>query len=117
MYPEAIAEFASARDLSEGNSEVVSSLGHAYAVSGKRGAAREVLARLQRRSQRSYVPPYNLAIVYAGLGKKEQALDSLEKGYEARDVHMIFLKVDPRWDNIRTDPRFQDLMRRMRLAP
>ena len=116
MYPEAIAEFITARDLSEGNSETVASLGHAYAGSGQQDAARDVLAALQRRSQQNYVPPFNLALVYAGLGEKDRALESLEKGYEARDVHMIFLKVDSRWDAFRADPRFVGLMRRMRLG-
>ena len=113
MYPEAIEEFTKARDLSEGDSEPVASLGHAYALSGRQDAARDVLEELKRQSQKSYVPPYNIAMIYAGLGEKDHALDWLEKAYEARDVHMIFLKVDPKWDSFRTDSRFQDLLQRM----
>ena len=115
MYAEAIAELVKARDISEGNTETIASLGHVYAVSGQPGAAREVLAGLERQSRQRYVPAFNLALVYAGLGEKDRALDALEKGYEERDVHMMFLKVDPRWDEYRTNPRFVQLMRRMRL--
>jgi len=92
MYQAAIEEFTKARDLSEGNSETIASLGHAYALSGGQDAARNVLEELKRHSQNSYVPPYNIAMIYAGLGEKDHALEWLEKGYEARDVHMIFLK-------------------------
>jgi tetratricopeptide (TPR) repeat protein len=113
MYQAAIEEFTKARDLSEGNSETIASLGHAYAISGGRDAARNVLEELKRQSQKSYVPPYNIAMIYAGLGEKDHALDWLEKGYEARDVHMIFLKIDPKWDTFRTDSRFRDLLERM----
>jgi TolB-like protein/DNA-binding winged helix-turn-helix (wHTH) protein/Flp pilus assembly protein TadD len=116
MYQEAIEEFTKARVLSEGNSETIASLAHAYALSGRQDAARNVLEELRRQSRSSYVPPYNLAMIYAGLGEKEQALDWLEKGYEARDVHMIFLKVDPKWDLFRTDSRFRDLLKRMGFA-
>ena len=116
MYREAIEEFTKARDLSEGNSETIASLGHAYALSGRQNAARNVLEELQRQSQKSYVPPYNIAMIYAALGEKDHALDWLEKGYEARDVHMIFLKVDPKWDSFRSESRFQDLLQRMRFT-
>jgi len=113
MYQAAIEEFTKARDLSEGASETIASLGHAYALSGRQDAARNVLEELQRQSRSSYVPPYNIAMIYAALGEKDHALDWLEKGYEARDVHMIFLKVDPKWDSFRTDSRFQNLLERM----
>jgi hypothetical protein len=114
MYAE-IAELAKAREISGGNTETIASLGHAYAVSGQQGAAREVLAGLERQSLQSYVPAFNLALVYAGLGEEDRALEALERGYEERDVHMMFLKVDPRWDDFRADPRFVEVMRRMRL--
>jgi TolB-like protein/Tfp pilus assembly protein PilF len=113
MYREAIEEFTKARDLSEGNSETIASLAHANALSGRQDAARDVLEELKRHSQKSYVPPYNIAMIYAALGENDHALDWLERGYEARDVHMIFLKVDPEWDSFRTDRRFQDLSQRM----
>ena len=115
MYADAIAELAKAREISGGNTETIASLGHAYAVSGQQGAAREVLAGLERQSLQSYVPAFNLALVYAGLGEEDRALEALERGYEERDVHMMFLKVDPRWDDFRADPRFVEVMRRMRL--
>jgi hypothetical protein len=59
---------------------------------------------------------YNIAIVYVGLGEKEQALAWLVKAYEDRDVRLVFLKVEPKWDSLRADERFMDLIGRMGLA-
>jgi hypothetical protein len=64
---------------------------------------------------KEYVSPAELAILYAGLGDQEGALSSLERAYEAHDLQMQFLKVDPHYDSLRGEPRFQDLMRRVGL--
>jgi serine/threonine-protein kinase len=112
-YQEAIAEFTRARDLSEGNSEAAAMVGHAYALAGNKGEAQKILKELGERSQHTYVPPCNIALVYAALGENDEAMQRLEKGYAARDIHMIFLKVDARWDSLRANPHFQDLLRRM----
>jgi serine/threonine-protein kinase len=116
-YGEAIAEFQKAREFSRGTTETISVMGHALAVSGQRAEAHKVLDELKRMSKQRYVPPYNIAAVYAGLGEKEQVLDWLEKAYEERDVRLVFLKIDPKWDGLRTEPRFNDLLRRIGLAP
>ncbi len=92
-------------------------LGHAYAVSGKRAEAQKVLAELKDLSKRRYVAPFDVALVYAGLGDKAQALEWLGKAYEDHSQWFVWIKVDPRFDTLRGEPRFQDLLRRMGLEP
>jgi hypothetical protein len=67
------------------------------------------------KTTKEYVSPGELAVLYAGLGDKEAALSSLEKAYAAHDLQMQFLKIDPHFDSLRSDPRFQDLMRKVGL--
>lgn len=74
-----------------------------------------MLQELKKRAAERYVPPYNIALVYNGLDERDATLAWLEKGYEQRDVRMTFLKVDPKWDNLRADARFISLVKRMRL--
>jgi hypothetical protein len=64
-------------------------------------------------SQTRYVPPTNIALIYNALGKSDKALDYLEKGFTEKDVRMVFLKVEPKWNNLRNEPRFVDLMKGM----
>jgi serine/threonine protein kinase/Tfp pilus assembly protein PilF len=90
-------------------------LGHAYAVSGKKGKAEEILKELKERSKQSYVPAYDFAELYIGLGDKEQAFASLEKAYADRSMVLTLLKVDPELDSLHSDPRFKDLVRRVGL--
>ena len=90
-------------------------LGHAYAVSDRRPEAQAIVARLNALSRQKYVPPYPLAVLYAGLGDKKQALALLEKAYEVHDSWMDYLGVDPRLDSLRSDPRFVELLHRLRL--
>ena len=91
-------------------------LAYGYAMSKKREEAQSRLGELIERSKREYVSPGDLATVYAGLGEKDKAFEWLEKGYKERFVRMSYLEVDPTWDSIRSDPRFADLLRRVRLA-
>ena len=118
MYDQAIAGFqklATQRgDTRWSNS--LAGLGHAYAMSGKKAEARAVLAELKQRSQQEYVPADSIALVYAGLGEKDEAFTWLEKAYEDHAFKMAWLKVEPQWDSLRSDPRFADLLRRMRLT-
>ena len=96
---------------------LVGALGHAYAVSGKRAEAHKVLAELKDLSKRRYVAPFDIALVYVGLGDKAQALEWLQRAYEDHSFRLTWIKVDPRLDSLRGEPRFQDLLRRMNLAP
>jgi tetratricopeptide (TPR) repeat protein len=117
MYPEAIAELQNAREHSKVSSEIISMLGHVYAVSGRRSEAQQVLDELNELSKQRYVQPYHIAMVYTGLGKKDQAFGWLEKAYEDRNQFLILLNVEPNFDSLRSDPRFAQLLRRMNLAP
>ncbi len=90
-------------------------LGHAYAVSGKRDEALRTLDQLKEIAKQRYVGAYGFAIVHAGLGDKDQAFQWLERGYQDRALEMTRLKVDPFLDNLRSDPRFADLVRRVGL--
>ncbi len=113
QFPEAIAEFQEALRSARGITEPKAFLGRVYAVSGKRAEARKVLDELNEVSKQIYVSPYNIALIYAGLGEKDQALAWLERAFAERSTWMPYLKVDPGLDSLRSEPRFQDLLRRM----
>jgi DNA-binding winged helix-turn-helix (wHTH) protein/tetratricopeptide (TPR) repeat protein len=98
--------------LSVSNSKVIALKGYLFAKLGRTHQAREVLNTLEAVSRERYVPPYAAALVHAGLGEREAALECLERAYEARDVHLIFLPVDPKWDAFRSHVRFLALFRR-----
>lgn len=92
-------------------------LGHVYAVSGNKREARTILNALQELSKKRYVPPFDVAVIYAGLGETTEALDWLERAYDDRSFFLVSLKVDPRFDNLRAEPRFRALVRRIGLTP
>ena len=111
---EAIPEYQKAIELSQGDSDPTASLAHAYATTGRKAEALKILREWQRQSQTSYVSPYMIATVYAGLGDKDKAFEFLEKAYQERSPDLpYFLRADLRMDSLRSDPRFQDLMHRM----
>jgi hypothetical protein len=98
------------------NSEIWSGLGNAYAVSGKTAEAQKVLDHLKELSAHGWVAPYNVAVIYAGLGDKNQAFAVLEQAYKDRSYYMAtYLATDERLDNLRSDPRFADLRKRVGL--
>ena len=108
-YGRAIIELEKARVLSSGNSEPTGLLGYVLGRSGKRRASEEQLQELIALAKSRYVPPFNLALNYWGLGEIETMFEFLEKGCEERDVHMTFL-LDPKWDPLRSDPRFRSIL-------
>src|SRR5262249_5641220 len=111
---EAIPEYQKAVEMSQGNSDATAALAYAYAATGKKAEAQKILHELLRQSRTSYVSPYMIASVYAGFGNKDEAFDYLEKAYEERSSDLpYFLRADLRMDTLRSDARFQDLMRRM----
>jgi DNA-binding winged helix-turn-helix (wHTH) protein/TolB-like protein/Flp pilus assembly protein TadD len=116
QYEEALESFRKARELSGSSSEPVSLIGYTYAVSSRRAEAEGSLRELKAIAVQRYVPPYYFAVLYHGLGNSTEALHWLEKAYEDRDVHMVFLGVDPKWDSLRTHPGFVRLVRRMKLV-
>lgn len=88
-------------------------MGNAYARAGRVEEARRCLRELEQKLEEGPVGTYEVALIYAGLGEKDRALDWLERAYQAHDNGMISLEVDPALDPLRSDPRFQDLVRRM----
>jgi tetratricopeptide (TPR) repeat protein len=116
MYEEAIAECQKALASIGSSTRVLATLGHIYAVSGKRAEALDMLDQLMKRSKQSYVSPYFIALIYTGLGDKDQTFAWLEKAYEERFPYLVLLKVEPVFDSLRSDPRFQDLLRRVGLS-
>jgi len=90
-------------------------LGRAYALAGQRDKAQKALDELREMSKQRYVSPYLIAVVYAGLGDKDQAFAWLEKAYQDRSFFLIWLNVEPRFDSLRDDSRFADVVRRVGL--
>lgn len=115
FYDEAIAELHKAAKLSEGSTEVMSLHGYAYAVSGNRERAQEVLDGLSKQSERRPVSPFHFARIFAGLNEPDMAFHHLDQAFERLAVPLYTFKVDPRFDNLRSDPRRIDLLRRMNL--
>jgi hypothetical protein len=96
-------------------SEPISLIGYTYAVCGHKDSAAQALRDLQAISADKYVPPHYFALVYQGLGESAEALRWLERAYREKDVHMVFLGRDPKWDSLRGDVRFASLMQRLQL--
>jgi TolB-like protein/tetratricopeptide (TPR) repeat protein len=112
--PQAIPEYQKAVELSQGDSDTTAALAHAYAAAGRKADAQKILHKWLRQSETSYVSPYMIATVYAGLAGKDKAFEYLEEAYKERSPDLpYFLRADLRMDSLRSDPRFQDLMRRM----
>ncbi len=108
----ALKALATAARLSGRNSKPISLTGYILGRSGRTAEARDLLGALETASRQRYVPPYALALVHAGLGDADAAFEWLDRAYAARDVHLMFLTVDVKWDRYRTDPRFGDLLAR-----
>ena len=111
MYSEALIACDRAWEFSAGNSEALSLAGYVHAVSGDRAKAEEKIQEMLERKKERYVPPYNLALVFAGLGETETALHWLGQAFEERYVHMTFL-LDHKWDGMRSNAEFQKLLSR-----
>ncbi len=117
MFNEAIAEHEKAVALLPETPLYLGMLGNVYGLAGKKARALKVLDQLNKQSKRKYVAPYDIALVYIGLGDKDQAFAWLEKAYQAHSNDMSNLKQDPMFDPLRSDARFQDLLRRMNFPP
>ena len=104
-----------ARLIDDRNAQILRALGCLYAVSGKRAEAQQVLDELYEESKQNYVSPYFIAMIYFALGDKDQGFSWLEKADEDRSKTLIWLKVDPELDLLRSDPRFAALLKRLNL--
>jgi Flp pilus assembly protein TadD len=111
LYREAVDEL---RKIGSPYSEPPSVLGFVYAVSGRPSEARRVLEQLQEMRKHQYVPPWSLVRVYTGLGDNDQAFEWLEQSVQERDERLVWLEVDPMLDNLRSDARFDQFLRRLK---
>ena len=113
---EAVSEYQKAVELSGGDVDATAALAHGYAGIGQVAEAKKILHDLERKSKDSYVSAYFIAAIYAGLGDKNGAFVFLEKAYQERSLELSWaLKADPRLDNLRSDARFQSLLKRLGL--
>jgi adenylate cyclase len=115
MPDQAIVEFKKAVEATNGDPFFVAALGHAYALSGNRREAEKVLQTLSDRAKKSYVSPFDLALIYTALGEKDKAFALLDKAVAEHSTFLVYTKWEPRLDPLRSDTRFQDLLRRIGL--
>ncbi len=111
-HAKAILELTKAAELSR--YRALAALGYTYAVSGEKTKALQAMAELHEMSKHRYVSPVDIAIIYTGLGVKDQAFAWLEKGFQRRAAGMTDLKMEPMFDSLRSDPRLKELLRRMK---
>jgi len=115
LFDQAIAEATAARRLEPDDPNPIMLYGYACAQAGRRPEALQALEALHAMSEKRFVSAFLVAGVYVGLGEKDNAFQSLEKAYEERSGRLVYLGVAPAFDPLRSDPRFQDLVRRIRL--
>jgi len=117
MYPEAIVALQRTLAESRRDTTVLASLADVYGLAGRKGEALKLISELKERAGRHYVSSFLFAEAYGDLGDKGQALAWLERAYEDRDQWMVFIASYPGLDPLRSEPRFQALLRRMNLTP
>ncbi|HSD85627.1 MAG TPA: hypothetical protein VLG46_17325, partial [Anaerolineae bacterium] len=117
MYGQAISELNKAKILSGNNPNFVAELGYGYAVSGQRSEAQKIIRELMERGSREYVDPCGIANIYVGIGERDLAFEWLERAYRDRSPGIAWLKAEPKYDPLRQDTRFADLLRRIGLTP
>jgi tetratricopeptide (TPR) repeat protein len=116
MYEQAVKEYLDAESKCGKPAEEMTALSQAYAESGWQGYWRKRLELMEVQAKQTHVPPTDLAELYARVGENARALDWLERAYEKRDMSLVLLSVEPRWKSIRSEPRFRELLHRLRLA-
>jgi len=113
MFAEAVIEAKKAGELSSAQTASIVFEGIALARMGRKDETRRLLEKLLTASKETSVPATHIALLYNALGENDESFKWLERGIEQRDPKMAFLKVQPRWDNLRADPRFQEIMKRV----
>jgi tetratricopeptide (TPR) repeat protein len=117
MYPQAIEQYPKFPAADKSSPRELAALESAFAKRGAQGYWQKRIQMDNERSQKGFVSPGEFAFAYAMLGEKDKAFQWLEKAFEQRDDSLQYLKVEPEFDNLRSDPRFQDLLRRMNFPP
>ena len=116
MYNEALVMTQNMKKLLGDNDPLfLTTLGYVYSLSGKRDEAKKVLKELSELSKQRYISPLRIALIYMGLGQKDQTFKWLEKAYEERDFWMTLIKTAPPFERLRSDPRFKKLLKKMNL--
>jgi Tfp pilus assembly protein PilF len=115
MYPQAQQYYQSILAFAPHEPALLALLGHLYAVTGRQAAAREIISQLQQLSGSQYVPSLYVALIYIGLGEKDEAFAWLDKAYAERCDFLVYLPTDPMADPLRSDPRFLALLGRLGL--
>jgi tetratricopeptide (TPR) repeat protein len=115
MYPQALQAYQSILAFAPHDPALLALLGHLYAVSGQRAAARGIISQLQQIGTGRYVPSLYVAMIYTGLGDQNQAFTWLDKAYAERCEYLVYLPTEPMADPLRTDPRFPELLKRLGL--
>jgi tetratricopeptide (TPR) repeat protein len=114
MFPQALKSAAKAKQITGGNAEATGTLGYTAAKFGQRKQAYRALEELEAAAGRGFVPAYAFAQIHLALGDRVRAMDLLEQAFEQREPLMVFIKVEPKWDALRSQPRFLQLMKRMK---
>jgi TolB-like protein len=115
-YPQAIAHLKQARTETGEMPLMDAALGLAYAVSGQKAETMKLAAEFQASARKRYIPPTYFGMLFAGLGERDKAMEWLEKAFEERADGLTWLNVEPMLDEVRSDPRFQSLIRRIGLT-
>lgn len=113
MMAPALAAFEKSVELTQRGTNALASLGRAYAVSGRTQEARKILEELTNRAKQKNISAYQIALVHIGLDEKDRAFEALERAFKERSTLLTYLKMDPRLDPLRDDPRYRELLRRM----
>lgn len=112
-YSKALEMLRNAIEISSEDPVTVSALAHTLAVAGQSAEANKIVDDLQRSRKRRYISAGSIATVYIGLDNKDLAFHWLEKAFENRDIDLVWLKVNPLFDPLRSDPRFNKLVERV----
>ena len=115
-YARSIEALKKATSLAPDNLTFYADLARAYAVSDQNSEAEKMLNQLQRLSSQQYVAGFDIASIYTGMGEKDKAVEWLNKAYDEHSDNITYIKMEPRFDSLRSDPRFIELIRRVRLS-
>jgi tetratricopeptide (TPR) repeat protein len=116
-FNEAVTALEKARTAAEGHPATLAALAHALASAGRIEDSRVILEQMVELSRQQHVPPYWLALAHAGVDERDAALDALDRAYQQHDVWLVWLGTDPRFDVVRGEPRFVEILRRIGLTP
>jgi tetratricopeptide (TPR) repeat protein len=116
-YDDALAEFQQVEERVREWPVSIAARGFVAGVAGRTDEARKILAELKRLAGQKFVTSYGVALVYAGLDENDAAFEWLNKAFDERSHWLVWLRLDPRWNSLRPDPRFSDLVSRMRFPP